>query len=357
MEVTEENEKKFNEYQEKKNMTITTANEVKFKFEPDNSKIEKEIELLENKIEKKIDDQVKRLKNSFKDKVDSLENKIQNNVENDFKTLKTFLEEDIKKRNKKEDEMLEWLKNIFSNTGKTLKELQNKVDEQSQKITELEKKMTETEGKNKQLLDSIELKEKKITKQEEEIDRYKNDIKNIQDEKTQLKRYFDSCKEKNSSLEEKLEDEKKNLFDYKKVFENEKLLNLLNSILANPALSTYRKYKKIEDHSPQSLFNLISKLATSKVFIGSYYDDLVNYKKNNHSEMSEEEIKFYKAVNDYFGEEVIDIPDSKRIEKFDKAKHIGMKENGKLTMDGSNNAIILIPADTTNNDKMKVAVK
>ena len=381
-EITKENEENFNEYQEKKNMTITTANEIKVKFEPDNSKIEKKIELLESSLKSKIESSENRveekvisLENTLKDNVDNLEKKItiletqiQNNsqnvvkllkddIENSFKSLNSFLEEDIKKREKREDEMLKWLKNIFLNTGETLKELQNKIDEQSQKIVELEKQITETEGENKQLLDSIELKDKEITKQEKKIDKYKNEIKSLQDDKAQLEKYFDSCKDKNSSLEEKLEEEKENLLNYKEVFESEKLLNLLNSIINNPALSIYRKNKKIEDNSPKSLFNLISQLATPKVFVNSYYNDLVEYKKGNRSEMSEEEIKFYKAVNDYFGEDVIDIPVSKRIDKFDKAKHIGMKENGKLTMDRNDNAIILIPSDKTNNDKIRVVAK
>ena len=105
-----------------------------------------------------------------------------------IKTSEPKAYEKIKKREKREDEMLKWLKNIFLNTGETLKELQNKIDEQSQKIVELEKKVTKMEGENKQLLDSIELKDKEITKQEKKIDKISQNIANAYQEMQEAQR-------------------------------------------------------------------------------------------------------------------------------------------------------------------------
>jgi len=172
------------------------------------------------------------------------------------------------------------------------------------------------------------------------------------------KRLQDDLKSKKEKLAE-CENQKNNLsplLDYKKVFEeDDKLMELLDSLLKNPTLKEYKEKNEITDKTPKSIKNLLLKLTTSQIFINSYYDDLVEYKKENQTIMSDEEIRFYKAINNYFEDEIIIHPSTKTTDKsFSRSLHRGINGEQAGEID---NGIILIPADKIDNEKIKVKLK
>ena len=172
------------------------------------------------------------------------------------------------------------------------------------------------------------------------------------------KRLQDDLKSKKEKLAE-CENQKNNLsplLDYKKVFEeDDKLMELLDSLLKNPTLKEYKEKNEITDKTTKSIKNLLLKLTTSQIFINSYYDDLVEYKKENQTIMSDEEIRFYKAINNYFEDEIIIHPSTKTTDKsFSRSLHRGINGEQAGEID---NGIILIPADKIDNEKIKVKLK
>ena len=319
-------------------------------------------------------DKLKEFINSFASFIDEIEDEYKTEIKGlngEIQNLKEIITESQKsietkivEQEKRDEKMFEWLQKIFSNTDKNFAELQKEnrhlraeIESKNLDIINLEKEVSKIKHNNQELSKSIELNNEKIEQLNTQIQSKQNSINTLETDKKQLEDYYNKCQQNYNDLKISLTQQQSNLETYKEVFENKKLLNLLNSILANPALEIYRETKGIIDSSPQSLFNLISNLTTPKVFVSSYYDDLTEYKKTHQSEMSKEEIEFYKAINDYFGNDVILIPEKNKIDRFDKAKHRGINRDGKITLKGDNNAIILIPADTTNNDKIKVSVE
>jgi len=181
---------------------------------------------------------------------------------------------------------------------------------------------------------------------QKEKEKIEDELNSLKDETTKqiadLQLNYSKClKEK-----EKIEDELNSLKD-------EKVLKLLRILLKNEALKSYKEKNDIKDESLKSLINLTKLLHSPKGFINSYLNDLREYKKENQTEMSDNEIEFYKAVNEYFGEDII--KDIYKIEKseFDKMKHRGI--NGETRGEISADGIVLIP--THGDSKMRIKLK
>jgi DNA repair exonuclease SbcCD ATPase subunit len=174
----------------------------------------------------------------------------------------------------------------------------------------------------------------------------------LKTEKDDLEQAHFELKNENNALQDKV----LSLSSWKLVFNNEKIVCLLEAILNCPALKQYCKDMKLTDSNiPQSVYNLLLKLGSAKLFIDSYYKSMVEYKKTNQEPpITDDEIKFYAAINNFFGEKVIKNHDQKQVQgSFDKAKHAGLNLEGQGSI--VDNAI-LIPADATGN-QIKVKLR
>ncbi len=107
---------------------------------------------------------------------------------------------------------------------------------------------------------------------------------------------------------------------FENTFKSGKIENLLNTIINCDALCKFREEKSVKDLSPQSYFNLILYLGDPKALIKIYYDYLAEYKKNEEL-VTDDEKKFYNAINEYYSEEVIKGLDNLGTGRLDKAKH------------------------------------
>jgi len=252
----------------------------------------------------------------------------------ELKALETKIDENQKSIKKILDNNFEYSKN-------EVKESEKKKVEAEEKLKEKEKRVEELKVINKQ--------------QESEVTDFKDELAEKQQES---KKYEESLTKKSLLIKEKedevkeIHEELKNLKSFESSIKSPKLMTLLNTLLENSALSAYRKESTIVDDSAKSIYNLLLKLSTGQIFVKSYYETLVEYKKENQKEMSREEVAFYEAINQFFGEDIIENSSKTKVDgKFDKSKHRGINNEKEGTFDSG---IILIPSDTTNNDKIKV---
>jgi len=252
----------------------------------------------------------------------------------ELKALETKIDESQKSIKKILDNNFEYSKN-------EVKESEKKKVEAEEKLKEKEKRVEELKVINKQ--------------QASEVTNFKDELAEKQKES---KKYEEALTKKSLLIKEKedevkeINEELKELKSFESSIKTPKLMTLLNTLLENSALSTYRKKSAIVDDSSESIYNLLLKLSTGQIFVKSYYESLVEYKKENQKEMSSKEVVFYEAINSFFGEEIIENPSKTKIDgKFDKSKHRGINNEKEGTLD---NGMVLIPSDTTNNDKIKV---
>jgi len=263
------------------------------------------------------------------DKNTSLVNDVKEYLKNEVKEINELKENEIKTLNSK----IATKDSDLQNKNKQIEDTTSKLNKIEHDCSSLEQDKSRIEAENQ----SAKI---KIGTLKNEIATKDSDLQNKNKEISELETTID-----------KLEN---TLKDYDKVFKSDKIISLLTNLLNNPALKNYRNKEGIEDDSPKSIYNLLLKLKSAKYFIDSYYDILVEYKKDNQEIMNDNEIEFYKSINKYFNDEVILNPSAITIEgKFTKIKHRDINNE----IEGPENAIILIPADKYNNDKIKVEVK
>ena len=239
---------------------------------------------------------------------------------------------------------------IITNNEETT--LRNDISEIKKKADDIYNKTEENEKAIGNILSTFttEIKAANEAKKEaeENLKISKNENETLQNEIEKLNQVKDTINNKNEKIEKELK-------DFKSVFEDEKIINLLNAIFKCPALEEFRKAKKIIDNKPSSILNLILLLNSPKSFIDSYYNFLVEFKKLNQKGISDEEENFYVAINEYFEKEVIIEPKQRKITgEFDKLKHRGI--NGEYCGE-IDDGIILIPSDCTKENKIKVKLK
>ncbi len=264
-----------------------------------------------------------------------------------FKELDENLSKKIDKIDSSIDSMFSYLKDDAKNARDEAKKA---IDEKTEAENLSNKKFQDVQSE----VSSLNTKNSKL---DEEIKELRKSHKDKEADIATLKREKGETEETLSKRTSELNSNKlkiETLQPFEDVFHEKKLAKLLRTILDNPALENYRDKESIKDTSAQSIFNLVKHLSSAKVFISSYYDNLVEYKKKNQDEMRDEETDFYEALNHYFGDEYIKSIQKKEDRGFDKACHRGIKgeSNGEI-----DDGIILIPADTTNNDKIKVKIK
>jgi chromosome segregation ATPase len=298
------------------------------KIEINNEDLKKVLdEICKKKYIKKLEDLEKKLEKN----INSVNEKIDEKVESMFENIKAFFVDSINNNLKK---TLESVNSQLSSINEELTELKS-VNSQLSSIRE---ELTELKSVNSQLSsireELAELKSKKIS--------------NLENENKNLQSKLKECKDEISELEK--------LREYKEVFEDEKLNNLLNAILKNNALVKFREDNNIKDISPKSIMNLVKFLKDERVFVNSIYNYILEYKRENQTEMSDEEIEFYNAVNDYFGKEVFfNIYKHVKEDKFDKSIHRGI--NGETRGELSDDKLVLIPSSNVDGIKMKVKMK
>lgn len=243
--------------------------------------------------------------------------------------------------NKKVDNILDFLKE------------KNKILEVD--IKDLSEKNTHLQIKNSSLSKEVNESNQKIDNLNIEIKDLKTTIQNLEYEKDKQVKDIDKLRQDNNDIKEKYDKNVKALKDFENIFYNEKLIKLLEAILNNSALQIYKDEIDIDGKNPKSIYNLLQRVLSPKLFIDSYYDSLKEYKKTYQNKMDDNEIKFYQVVNEYFSEEVI-LDFNKKIidEDFDKSKHKGINNEKKGEIDSG---IVLIPADTINHDKVIVKLK
>jgi len=261
-------------------------------------------------------------------------------LRNDVLATKQNVSEDgilcvkIKENKNAIDEIL----TTFTNEVKTANEAKNNAEEKLKGSKKENDALKSKEISLKTRLDESEKKSKK-TEEREKAEKEKNEKLNV-------------AKNDIESQKEVLE---KELNDFKSSFEKKEILNLLNAILECPALEAFRSAKGIKDKKPNSILSLILILNSPKVFIDSYYNYLLKYKQSNQEGITEDEINFYTAINQYFGNETIrDCKTTKVTGTFTKDIHRGIKgeTGGEIE-----NGIILIPGDVTGENKIKVKLK
>ena len=310
------------------------------------------VESVIQKIEKNIPDILESVLDEYdledtSTKIDNLE-KLINNLKDELKNIK----KEAKKDREKGDEMFTMLKNILECIKGSNDELQGKLEELT---------------KNKHMLNQT------ISKQQQELDNLKSQTQEFKGEKdsleTKLKDVEEKCKKDLDSLNLKLKDldslenkckqleeEKSFLKEFQKTVANEKLLSLLNKILNNRALESFRKEFNILDKNAESIANLLKRVADEKVFVNSFYKSVEEYKKENQEALLDEEIAFYKEVNNYFSNEIFtSITKTVSEEKFDKSLHrsIDGQSKGELSEDKA----LLIPKCSVEDRKIKVKLK
>jgi chromosome segregation ATPase len=313
------------------------------KIEINNEDLKKVLdEICKKKYIKKLEDLEEKLEKNIK----SVNEEIDKKVESMFGNIKAFFVDLINKNLK---ETLESVNSQLSSINEELTEL--KSDNKNLKET-LESFNIQLSSMKKEL---AELKSKKISNLEnenenlqKEIKSCKNEVMKLKDDVKNLQSKLKECKNEISELEK--------LREYKEVFEDEKLNNLLNAILKNNALVKFREDNNIKDISPKSIMNLVKFLKDERVFVNSIYNYILEYKRENQTEMSDEEIEFYNAVNDYFGKEVFfNIYKHVKEDKFDKSIHRGI--NGETRGELSDDKLVLIPSSNVDGIKMKVKMK
>jgi len=346
--------------------------------------VKNEIKSLEaNLIEKnktiydKLLMEIKSIFEKITSKFDTNHTEIKNYIANESSEIKKHFDSVLLKK-EEQDKIKEerlFLKDKVSNQDKEIKYLQDDnlelKKENSSLITDKQQLNFET-NQLKEKLDKLEDEknglEKDISLKEEEIETLNNTNTKFHKDNEIFKNKIETFQEEKKNLESKIKDlenskEELNklkeipIKEFQEVFMEDNLMKLLDSILKNPTLEQFRKEKKIIDKMPQSIFNLLVLLYSAREFVNGYYDYLVSYKKDNQEEMSNEEIKFYNEINNYFGKKVISNPTQRFVEedKFDKAIHRSIDlryRDVKLADD----KIILIPADTVGHDKIKVKI-
>jgi chromosome segregation ATPase len=316
-------------------------------------------EICKKKYIKKLEDLEEKLEKNIK----SVNEKIDEKVESMFENIKAFFVDSINNNLKK---TLESVNSQLSSINEELTELKSVNSQLSsirEELAELKsKKISNLENENKNLQKEINKKDILIIDLQKEIKSYKDEvmklkeltelkskkISNLENENKNLQSILKECKNEISELEK--------LREYKEVFEDEKLNNLLNAILKNNALVKFREDNNIKDISPKSIMNLVKFLKDERVFVNSIYNYILEYKRENQTEMSDEEIEFYNAVNDYFGKEVFfNIYKHVKEDKFDKSIHRGI--NGETRGELSDDKLVLIPSSNVDGIKMKVKMK
>lgn len=277
-------------------------------------------------------------------------------IDQELSSILPYLKEEYRNSLKEKEEANlnlnvknEELKALQNNHNDLKIRYDNLQDEKSNLTNEVSKMKEE----NLSLLSSINTKEANISELSGKCSKLENEKASLEEEIKNTKSVLDS---KSIELEQK-EQEIQNLKPFEDVFKSEKIMALLNALLNNKALKEYREKEGINDDSPRSIYNLIKKLDSGKLFINSYYESLVKYKqeKDNQNEMSSEETDFYLKINKYFDKELIINPESKKINgSFTKAEHRGI---GGETSGDMDDGIILIPSDSIGNDKIKVKLK
>jgi septal ring factor EnvC (AmiA/AmiB activator) len=272
-------------------------------------------------------------------------------------------EPDIKKKEKSIEKILEnrfnmveqhindnfeYLKNEKIKVDKELSEVKKTLEEKREENSSFKSDKKQFESKLENLQSDKVLVDKNLSETKESLKSKEEENNTLTEENKELK---SSLNEKENELKETTKEIKK-LEQFESSIKSPKLMTLLNTLLVNPALGKHREKSAIVDDSAQSILNLLLKLSTGQIFVKSYYETLVEYKKENQKVMSSEEVAFYEAINDFFGEEIIKNPNITKVEgKFDKSKHRGINNEKEGTIDSG---IVLIPSDTTNNDKIKV---
>jgi len=273
-------------------------------------------------------------------------------------------------RNFKSEEEFNRIKEENSVLNERLSNLEKENREYKERLNNLEKNINNLKDELNQSRKTIEDLNRKIREKEKELEEKNRDLEKLNQELEQLKIYSGELEKENRKNEEKINNLNEELVNcnsnlYKEKEEKEilkseidklksqKEFKLLKALLNNPALKDYREKYNIKGEDLISLFNLNRFLSSPRVFINSYYDYLVEYKKANPYEMDDREIEFYKAVNEYFNEEVI--KDIKKFEEgsFDKTKHRGI--NNETRGEISDDKIVLIP--THLDSKMRVKLK
>jgi len=338
----------------------------------------------EKKLKKSFSKMLETLFEDFEeeivDKITKVDKKIKEIEENIQNYVKVKISDDIKNITKEFNEKIEKLQENYNQLQSTNnKKLTEKIDQLEKEKKELEEKhknleITKTELNTKigNLTQNLKQESGYKTKYEEVNKNYnelKTKIEEIQKSKDNLEKEKKELEETNKRLQDDLKSKKEKLaecenqkndlsplLDYKKVFEeDDKLMDLLDSLLKNPTLKEYKEKNEITDKTPKSIKNLLLKLSTPQIFINSYYEDLVKYKKENPTIMSDEEVRFYNAINNYFGDEIIIYPSTKTTDKsFSRSLHRGIDGETSGEID---NGIILIPADKIDNEKIKVKLK
>ena len=254
----------------------------------------------------------------------------------------------------------------------------SKLEEEKEKLKEekisLQTKLENKEYEIKDLKDELNTKKDILQKKEVDINNLESEISNLKKSKEEetiakenierelndkneeienLKNYSQTLQNKLLEYENKIK-ELEGLKEYKEAFEDEKLQNLLDTILNNETLIRFREENGIIDKSPKSILNLVKFLNDDSSFVNFIYDYIVEYKKENQTEMSDNEIAFYKAVNNYFNKDVFfNIYKRVQEDRFDKSIHRGI--GGEIRAELSDDRLVLVPS--VNDSKMRVKVK
>jgi DNA repair exonuclease SbcCD ATPase subunit len=359
------------------------------KLEDLEEKLEKNIKSVNEEIDKKVESMFENIKAFFVDLINKNSKKTLESVniqlssireelaelKSDNKNLKEALEESVKiQLSPMRKELTELKSDIrkelteLKSDNKNLKEaleesVKIQLSSMREELAELKsKKISNLENENKNIQKEINKKDILIIDLQKEIKSYKDEVMKLK-ELTELKsKKISNLENENKNLQSKLKEckdeisELEKLREYKEVFEDEKLNNLLNAILKNNALVKFREDNNIKDISPKSIMNLVKFLKDERVFVNSIYNYILEYKRENQTEMSDEEIEFYNAVNDYFGKEVFfNIYKHVKEDKFDKSIHRGI--NGETRGELSDDKLVLIPSSNVDGIKMKVKMK
>jgi len=274
---------------------------------------------------------------------------VEEKIDEKFKQFETLLKnlqnndelEELKKDNEKLQNKLKNC-NFYKNKNKALDENNKKLLEDNQNLKNENESLKFWQKKAEYLENEKTQLSSELSKLEKQLNTQKIEIKNSF--KQQIENLNSEIKEKNIELE-----------GLKNIIFTDKFNQLFSTILNNETLLEYRKKYNVVDNSIYSAIYLFRNLCNARTFINSFYDDLVEYKKSHQTPLSDNEVEFYKAINEYFDEEIIKNPTQKVYDgSFERDIHRGINNERDGEID---EGIILIPAMKVDNKKMKVKLK
>jgi hypothetical protein len=270
--------------------------------------VTRELELKENEIESRVTEKImkKLLKKNREDLEEKLidEEQINRAIEKQLKTLRESLNSDINNDFKKKVSLLkeEELKNQTRSSGQ-VEEESRKIQNQLNKLIMEIDKITKGSVKELKTIFKDELNEAKNNINKEISNRFQENIKLKEQLEEQKNDYTKLLEVKQKETKVKLNDLEKYEDGLKKV------RNLLKSLESNSLRDIkkqiYIRYSLIEGEE-NIISNTVKLALESKINITKVsLKELRRIKIENKREIDNEEIEFYKSINNFYGIEVV----------------------------------------------------